>query len=156
MVGLVTGCSMIISSLLLNHFFSYKNNQWQMLVYGIYAAGIWIGQYRYTKSEEARCDFRTLFSEGFKILMPVTLLMVLFTWLFIKFDPSFIEQTAEAYRNQLLTEGNRTPEQIETEVSQSKDKYATFFTSLAIFGYLIAGALATLSGAVFFGSRNNK
>jgi hypothetical protein len=155
-IGLLTGITMILTSLLCYHFFSSGNGQWQLLIYGIYAAGIWAGQYQFTISKDAQAGFRNLFSEGFKVFMPVTFLMVLFTWIFMKYDTNLVNQMAEAYKNKLLETGNRTLEQIETEVAQSKDKYATFFTSLAIFGYLIAGALATLSGAIFFSSRNKR
>lgn len=154
--GILTGLVMILTSLYFYKYASSQSNQWQMLIYGIYAAGIWIGQYRYSFAEQSRFAFRNFFSEGFKIFMPVTVLMVSFTWLFITFDSAFVEKTAEAFRNQLLSQGDRTLEQIDLEVARSKDKYATFFTSLAIFGYLIAGALASLSGALFFSSRNKR
>lgn len=155
-IGIVTGLTMILTSLLLFYMLQSQSSQWQMIVYGIYAAGILWGQHQYSKKKEVPHTFKNLFAEGFKVFMPVTLMMVLYTWIFLKINTELIEQMAEGYRNQLLLSGNRTPDQIETEVIQSKDKYATFFTSLAIFGYLIAGAIATLAGAVFFGSRNNK
>jgi ABC-type Na+ efflux pump permease subunit len=56
----------------------------------------------------------------------------------------------------MVAEGNRTMEQIQTELELAKEKYLTFFTSLAIFGYLIIGSLAALIGGIFFSSRNNK
>ena len=51
------------------------------------------------------------------------------------------------YKEQLVKEGNKTPAEIEEMVAKAKKQYTTGIVSLAIFGYLITGAVITAAGS---------
>ena len=61
-----------------------------------------------------------------------------------------LEDMARQVRDNLVKSGNRTPMQIAAEVADAKKKFITFFTSVAIFGYLMIGSLGSLIGGLFF------
>jgi ABC-type Na+ efflux pump permease subunit len=107
-------------------------------------------QYLLFRSTKEKLSFSRFFTEGFRTFIVITLLMVLFTWIFLYTHPEIREQMALQYRDDLVRSGNRTPMQIESQVAEAKKKYITFFTSVAIFGYLMIGALGSLIGALFF------
>ncbi|HMU25625.1 MAG TPA: hypothetical protein PKD97_11220, partial [Ferruginibacter sp.] len=50
---------------------------------------------------------------------------------------------------------NYTPAEIETMVVKAKDYFVTMLVSMAIFGYLIIGALVTVIASAFFSQKRN-
>jgi ABC-type Na+ efflux pump permease subunit len=97
--------------------------------------------------------FKNYFSQGFKCFIVVTLLMVAFTWVFLKVTPSMKEEMAQHYRTELSKSGNKTPQEIDTLVTGAKKYFIPMLTSMAIFGYLLIGALVTLIAAGFFSQK---
>ena len=122
----------------------------QYLIYIIYAIGIVWAIYDFSKTEENTNKFAAYFLQGFKCFIVVTLLMVIFTFVFNKMHPEFKEQMAAAYKNELIKKGNATPDEILSNVEKMKSYYLTMLISAAIFGYLLIGAVIAAGSSLLF------
>ncbi|MEO6611851.1 MAG: DUF4199 domain-containing protein [Chitinophagaceae bacterium] len=141
--GVITAALMI--AVILGIYYSGKNANpgWQYLVYIIYALGIAWTVISYRKSPAFTGSFGSIFGQGFKCFIVVTLLMAIFYGIFNYQHPEFAEETALAYKEQLVMGKQKTPPEIETEVATYKKQYTLKLVSGAIFGYLIIGAGVT-------------
>jgi hypothetical protein len=155
LVGLITGVLMIVTSLIIYYFRGNFDNNLQYITYGLYVAGILFSMYAYQKSQTENNRFKDYFSEGFKTFIVITLLMVAFTWIFIRINPSLKDQMAANYRDQLIKGGNYTLTEINEMVLKAKRSFITMFTALAIFGYLVIGALVSVIASLFFSQQEN-
>jgi len=70
-------------------------------------------------------------------------MMVSFTYILIKSDPSLESEMAKNQRAGLEQKGNLTPAEIDKNVAYSREYYVTMSTSSAIFGYLAIGTFFT-------------
>ena len=125
----------------------------QYLIYLIYAAGITWTLVAYSRSPGFKASFGNVFNQGFRCFIVVTLLLVIFTGVFSMMHPEFAEQTAEAYREELLLKKDKLPAEIEAEVADYKKQYTLRLVSVSIFGYLIIGAAVTAVGAALLTRR---
>ena len=141
--GLVTGIVMVALSLGIFYARKSFDNDLQYLTYAVYIAGILWTIVSYSRLPHAIRTFRNYFSQGFKCFIVVTLVMVSFTYIFLKADPSLKEKMAQNYRVELMKKGNLTPAEIDKNVEYAKDYYVTMFTSASIFWYLAIGAIVT-------------
>lgn len=141
--GLITGVAMIVAALFT---YQYLNDDSPLhyVIYLLYAMGITWTLISYTKSDDYSGKFWDKFNKGFRCFVIVTLIMAVFTFVFTKMHPEFAEETAVAYRAQLVKESNSlTPKEIDEKISQLKNGYTTFMVYKSIFGYLIFGAAVT-------------
>ncbi len=152
--GLITGAAMIIVSLLIYTYLRNFDNSLQYIVYLIYAVGIFWSINGFKKQQEEPVKFGQLFSQGFKCFIVVTLIMVLFTFVFMQMHPELKEQMSIAYKAELIKQGNYTPNEMTTMVAKAKENYVVMLVSMAIFGYLIIGAVATTISSVILMKRN--
>lgn len=141
--GLVTGLIMVAISLGIFYYKKSFDNNLQYITYAVYIAGIAWTLISYSRLEHAIRSFRNYFSQGFKCFIVVTLVMVSFTYIFIKSDPSLKEEMANNYKIGLEKKGNLTPAEVDKNVIYAKEYYVTMLTSGAIFGYLVIGILIT-------------
>ena len=147
--GLITGILMILISIGIYFYRGNFENKLQYITYFVYIAGIVWALIGYKQSSDEIKTFKNYFSQGFKCFIVITFLMVAFTWVFLKMNPSLKEEMAQNYRAQLLSSGNKTPAEIDTMVLNAKQYFITMLTSMAIFGYLVIGALVTVIGSAF-------
>lgn len=138
--GLVTGLLMVLASVLIYYIQKDFNSGLRYLTYAIYAAGLYWTLASYSNAPGAIKTFRSFFSQGFKCFIVVTLMMVSFTYILIKSDPSLESEMAKNQRAGLELKGNLTPAEIDQNVAYSREYYVTMSTSSAIFGYLAIGA----------------
>ncbi len=112
----------------------------QLSVYGLYALSTWYLLFFNRKGSQAFKDF---FQIGFRHFILVTLLMALFSYLFIQLNPNLVEDSAIQLRTTLQNTNNRTPAEIERDVKLFIEGYPTAMVSRTIFGYLVVGSLVT-------------
>ena len=153
--GLITGLVMIGVSLLLNYTGKANSTTNQYLFYVLYAAGITWTLLAYYRSPNYKPAFGSIFNQGFRCFIIISLVTVIFTGIYTSLHPEFAEQAAVAYRADLIKEGNKTPGQIDEMVKTVKDRFVTGNISLAAFGTLITGALFTAAGAGLLIMRRN-
>lgn len=148
--GLVTGLLMILVSL----FFFYVlkmpvNQKEQYVLFLVYIAGIAWSLLAYKKSTTEEKNFKSYFSAGFKTFIVATLLMVLYTFIFFKFNTAYREAGIAENNAMLLKEGNHTPAEIESNANQLRQIFMPVMIGITTFKYLILGALATAVAAGF-------
>jgi len=148
--GLITAVLMIIAMLLLFSQSQNVNSGLQYIVYVIYGLGIMWTLIEYQKSSDNNGKFATLFNQGFKCFIVVTLCIALFYWIFNYMHPEFREKMGELLKEDLIKQtGDKQmlPAQIDEEVLTFKKQYALKLVSGAIFGYLLIGAIVTATAS---------
>jgi len=150
--GLITGGVMLAVSLAFYFSGTYATNSSIVyLMYALYAGGIIWTLLDFTKWNPARFTFGQLFNQGFRCFIVVTLIMVVYTAVIFNLHPEWADEAAKLYREGLATEEgkHRTPEEINNTVEQAKKGFVVSNIAVAIFGYLITGALITAVAAGF-------
>ena len=142
--GLITGLLMIVLSL----FFFYVlklpvNQKEQYIIFSVYIAGIIWSLFAYKQTATEGKTFKNYFSTGFKTFIVVTLLMVLYTFIFFKFNTAYRDAGIAENNAMLLKEGNHTPAEIESNANQLKQIFMPVMVGITTFKYLILGALVT-------------
>ncbi len=155
--GLITGLLMITVALI--SFYGLKlpvQNNYLFLIYSIYAIGIVWSIFTFSKDANSNTKFKEYFSEGFKTFVVVTLLMVVYTILFYKFNHHLIEAEITLNSQLGLKEGNRTPVEIEANAKQMRSIFMTMTTAMVTIMYLFLGALlsAVTSGVIMQMKKN--
>jgi hypothetical protein len=112
----------------------------QLSVYAFYSLSTWYLLFFNRKESQAFKDF---FQIGFRHFILVTLLMALFSYLFIQLHPNLVEDSAIQLRTTLQNTNNRTPAEIERDVKLFIEGYPSAMVSRTIFGYLVVGSLVT-------------
>jgi len=151
--GLITGTAMILISIAI--FFIKKNfeNSLQYITYTTYVAGIVWTLLSFKKETSNTATFKQYFAEGFKCFIVVTLLMVLFTLVFLLLHPELKEQMAVMMRSEISKLKDITPLDIENRVASAKKAFIPSLLIGAVFGYLAIGALISVIGAGFLSSQ---
>ena len=154
--GLITGTLMILISIGIYFYRGSFENKLQYITYFVYIAGIIWTLMGYKKSDATAKTFKSYFGQGFRCFIVITLMMVLFTWVFLMLNPGLKEEMAQNYRADLLKAGNYTAPEIDTMVVKAKQYFTTMLTSMAIFGYLVIGSLVTLIAAGFLSQQKDQ
>lgn len=124
------------------------------LVFAVYIAGILWTLIAYNNSAENTGRFGAFFNTGFRCFIVAIVLMVVYTFTFNKLHPEFAEESALAYKQELVaTPGDKTPEEIDETVASYKKGYAMALVYGSIFGYLIIGAAVTAVASVLLTRR---
>jgi hypothetical protein len=142
--GLITGTLMVAASTVIYKLGSDANPNLQLIVFLIYAFGITWTLIAYKQSSSFTGKVADSFSQGFRCFIVVTLIMVIFTGIFIKTHPELAQQekiaTIEYYKKQ----GDKTPEEIAKQGENAKSNYLVGFVSLSIPKYLLIGATVSV------------
>ena len=141
--GAITGLLMIGIVLAVYYSGQPSDSNIQYLIYAVYGVGIIWTLLAYRRSASFTGKFTDIFSQGFRCFIVVTLMMVLFTFVFNKMHPEFAEQSAASYKEHLLKQKDKLVPDIDKEVANAKKNYNTVLVYGAIFGYLIIGAGVT-------------
>lgn len=148
--GLLTGIVMIGLSLLLYYVLKWPLNQKdQYVLFCVYIAGIGWSLLSYKQSSAEDKTFKNYFSTGFKTFIVVTLLFVLFTFIFFTFNTAYRDAGIAENNALLLKEGNHTPAEIESNAKQLKQIFMPVMVGITTFKYLIIGALVTAVASAF-------
>lgn len=148
--GLITGLLMV--ALALFFFYVIKmpvNQKEQYVLFSVYIAGIAWSLYSYKQSAAEDKKFKSYFSTGFKTFIVVTLLMVLYTFIFFKFNTDYREAGIAENNALLLQQGNHTPAEIESNANQLRQIFMPVMIGITTFKYLILGALVTAIASGF-------
>jgi hypothetical protein len=151
--GLIAGIAMVGLNLLLIRFNSAGNSQY--FFYLLYAGAIAWTLIDFSKSENYVANFGSIFGQGFRCFIIITLVTVVFVGIYSsRLDT---DKFGEEIRKELIKENEqsiklgkgpkRLPEEIEKEVSNFKKHFVTSNISLATFSTLITGAIFTAVGA---------
>ena len=154
--GLLTGIVMIGISLLIYYIEGNFQNGLQYITYTAYVAGIIWTLWAYSKTPGVQHTFGKYFSTGFKCFIVVTLLMVIFTAVFLISQPHFKDEMAVNYKEELVKTGNYTMPEIEEKIKMAKKSFLPALLMGAVFGYLVIGAMVTVIAGGFLASKNKE
>jgi cbb3-type cytochrome oxidase subunit 3 len=148
--GLLTGIVMIGLSLFFYYVLKLPLNQKeQYVIFCVYIAGIGWSLLSYKRSSAEDKTFKNYFSTGFKTFIVVTLLMVLYTFIFFMFNTAYRDAGIAENNAMLLKEGNHTPAEIESNAKQLRQIFMPVMVGIATFKYLILGAMVTAIASGF-------
>jgi len=153
--GLITGAVMIIISVCIYLFKKNFDNGLQYIVYTTYVAGILWTLFTFKKQTGNTATFKQYFSEGFKCFIVVTLLMVLFTLVFILMHPELKDEMAAFMRTDYEKSKDMTAADIENKIETAKKMFLPGYLMGAVFSYLVIGTLISVIGAGFLSSKKN-
>lgn len=153
--GLITGALMIIVSYLLFYNKITGSSALGYIVYGIYALGIIWTLLAHVRSGKATGQFGDLFGQGFRCFIIVTIVMVVFTYVYLSAHPEIPKESAQAYKEAMTAEamkkdagaGNRTPAEIAETADKFEKQFITNSISVTVFGTLVMGAIFTAVGS---------
>ena len=154
--GLITGIVMIMVSVIIYYTKGNFENKLQYITYSIYVAGIVWALIEFSKLNGHPDKFGTYFSQGFKCFIVVTLLMVVFTAVFLLLQPQLKNEMAVIYKADLVKNGNYTLREIEEKVKIAKKSFLPSHIMGAIFGYLVIGAMVTAITSGFLIQKKKK
>jgi len=150
--GLITGFMMV----LISTYFGVKHDLANPLMFAtfvIYIVGVMWTLLSFSLTTGNDGKFMTLFGEGFKCFVIVTLLMVIFWWIYLKLNPQEIEQGIEAGKKMMQQQGNYTPAEIEAQAIEKRKHALTVLISFNVLKYLILGTLITIFGTLLIPKR---
>jgi hypothetical protein len=146
--GFITAISIIVVSAAAFSHYSNFDNPVLLIAYAIYAAGIVWTLLAYHRAPGEK-DFKSYFSQGFKCFIVVTLMMVIATWVFVKFNVKMQEQMVNYQRVLLQQEPNLTDVDVEQRLITFRKFILPGYTMGAIISYLGIGALITAIVSLF-------
>lgn len=154
--GLITGVVMIVISFIIYYTKGNFDNSLQYITYCTYVAGIIWAMLGFAKQNPGLQKFGPYFMNGFKCFIVVTLLMVVFTFVFLQLHPEFKDQMATIYKEQLIKSGNATLAEIDERIKLAKKSFTPAMVMATVFSYLVIGAMITaISSAVIIQRSKN-
>jgi hypothetical protein len=142
--GLITGVVMILISIAIYLAKKSFDNGLQYITYTVYVGGVLWTLLSFKNTAGNGGTFKLYFAEGFKYFIVVTLLMVLFTLVFILLHPELKDQMADLLRLEYAKAKDMMPSDIEGKIAAAKKFFLPGYLMGAVLGYLFIGALTTL------------
>ena len=150
--GLITGAIMILASVFMYYGLKLPlNGPNQMVIIGIFIAGI-VWSLISLRQRDPGSGFKNYFSEGFKSFIVMTLLIVIYTAVFYKFNPQILEAAIKETENLVAKQGDKTPAEIAANSEKLRSIFMPMTISLTTVTYLFFGALTSLLGGLFLRS----
>jgi len=158
--GMITGLALVLLTLFFFYVLKWPlfGNE-QYVIYAVYTAGILWSLLSFRKINGDDKKFKEFFSAGFKTFIVVTLIMVVFYFIYFKFFNTAYKEEGIAINNQLLAkEGNHTAVEIEENANQLRKIFMPMMLGITTFRYLVLGALVTAvgTGFILLKKNNNK
>lgn len=145
--GIIISLLLIVLSLITYFMDLSMNKSIQYVGYLILIAGVIWAISTYGKQINYNATFGNYFAHGFKVSAIITLIMILFTLIFLLVFPEIKEKAIEVTRKSLEDRGGMTPEQINNALDITKKFFMVFTIAGILFFYLLLGVIASLIGA---------
>lgn len=144
--GLITGALMVILGIFL--FWKNANNASPLQYLGFLIYGVGIVWSVYPAAQKGVSKFGSLFNEGFRCFVVVTLIMAIFTFVFLQINSTMVDKIVAATKvEQLKIAKDRTPEEIEEEAKTTRKYYVPIQVSGTVIQYLLIGVIVTVTTA---------
>lgn len=144
--GIVISLILIVLTLISYFMDLTQNKGMQWVGYIIFIAAIISSVYSYGKQIDYNSTFGNYFSHGFKVSAIVTLLIIIFTVIFILIFPDVKEKGMDAARKAMEAK-HMTPDLINQQMGIFQKFLIPIIIGTALVGYLLFGAIASLIGA---------
>jgi hypothetical protein len=151
--GVVIGFVLIITSIITFYLLHLpENGNSQYLTIGLYILGIFWILFSYKKNT-SNLGIKSFFTEGFKGFIVVTLLMVVYTFVFYKLNPQILEKGIADNNELIKMEGNKTLAEIRENENKLRSMFMPMMLMLNTIKYLILGALVSLVMGTFLSQK---
>jgi len=148
MKGIVITLLLIIFGLIIYFTGQMQNQGLNYLQYVIFLAGIIWSCISYSKQMNANVTFGNLFGHGFKTSAVVTVLILIYTFISLKFlFPDIVDKSLEISRKKMEESGKLSDSQIDTQLAMVKDHFMLFAVAGIIIFFAIVGCISSLIGA---------
>jgi|SRR6185437_8607039 len=145
--GILISLILIILSLAIYFLNIDINSPAKYIAYIILIAGIIWSVSSFGKQNNYNSTFGNYFSHGFKITAIVTLLMILFTVIFVLLFPDIKANGMVAARKKMEADGRLTTDQINQYLILTGKLFMVYIIAFILISYLFVGAVASLIGA---------
>ena len=146
--GLVITLILIIYGLILYFSGQFMNKGLSYSQYIILVGGVIWSCTSYAKQMKGKVTFGNVFAHGFKTTAVIILLVVVYTFISIKFlFPDMIDKIVDASRKSMEEQKNMSDEQIDSFLNGMREHFLLFTTSIIILLFAIVGLIASLIGA---------
>ncbi|MFI5134017.1 MAG: DUF4199 domain-containing protein [Chitinophagales bacterium] len=143
--AVIAGILIIFSCIL--YFAKLQDSGINWLQYLIILGGLIIFINLYGKALNNQVSFGNLFSYGFKTTAFFTLLVIIFTVIFLLIFPDLKEKGFEMARQKLENKGTLTEEEIDKAMELGRKMFWPFAIGGILLIYAIIGAISSLIGA---------
>lgn len=146
--GLIISLVLIIYGIIIYFVDGMKHPELSYVQYAFFIAGIIWACINYSNQLNGDVTFGNLFAHGFKTTAVVTVIMLIYSVIALKFlFPDMVDKSIEVTRQKMEADGKATDSQIDQTVTMMKDHFTLFAVVGIIFGSAIFGAVSSLIGA---------
>ena len=152
----LTGSALILVGLVLMLYVFHQSitGYTQLVTVIIYSGTIIYSLYKFGQALPGKVGFKAFFSEGFKTFIVMTLVIVIFTFIYYKMNPGIMEAGIKENDAILLKEGNYTQPEIEANSDKLRSIFMPMMLSLTTILFLIIGSVVSLASAVLFNKKS--
>ena len=146
--GIIITLVLIVYGLVLYFTNQMQNQSLSYVQYLILLAGIIWSCVSYSSQMNANVTFGNLFAHGFKTTAVVTVLIIIYTVIALKFlFPDIVDKTLEISRREMEKAGSISDSHIDQQLSMIRDNFMVFAIGGIIIFFAIVGAIGSLIGA---------
>ena len=126
----------------------------QGIALSIYVAFTFFSVYSFCKKSPESRGLKVFFSQGFKTFIIMTLFIVLFTFIFYKFNDSYLENGIIANSQLIRDQGNHTEAEIIENNQKLRNIFMPMMLSFTTIILLILGSVSSVVAAAIFKKSN--
>jgi hypothetical protein len=147
--GLIISFLIIASSLFTFYVLNWsEKGNIQYINIGLFVLGIFWTVYETSRKEEF-VTIKTMFNDGFKYFMLVTLLLTIFTFIFYRLNPQILETVLVENNKLIATAKNKTPAEISENSKKIRSIFMPMMLMFTVIRYLLLGSISSLVTAYF-------
>lgn len=128
------------------------NGSSQYIIFFVFISGLLLGLYQYHQFNQD-AGFKKLFGEGFKIFVVVAFFMVLYSWIFYKYNPQILEEAITFNEQLIIKQGNKTMPEIEDNTKKLRQIFIPMMLAFNTIKYLLMGTLVTVVASGFWSKK---
>ena len=146
--GIIITLILIVYGLVLYFTNQMMNKSLSYAQYLILIAGLIWSCVSYSNQLNANVTFGNLFAHGFKTTAVVTVLIIIYTVIALKFlFPDIVDKTLEMSRQEMEKAGSISDSQIDQQLNMVRDNFMLFAIAGILIFFAIVGAIGSLIGA---------
>jgi uncharacterized membrane protein YdbT with pleckstrin-like domain len=144
---------LIITSLICFYILEMPDNgSSQYIIFFVFISGLLLGLFQYRQLNQD-AGFKQLFGEGFKIFVVIAFFMVIYSWIFYKYNPQILEEAIKFNEELIIKQGNKTMPEIEENTKKLRQIFIPMMLAFNTIKYLLMGTLVTVVASGFWGKK---
>ena len=128
------------------------NGSSQYIIFFVFIVGLLLGLFQY-RQLNLDAGFKQLFGEGFKIYVVVAFFMVIYSWIFYKYNPQILEEAITFNEQLIIKQGNKTMPEIIDNTKKLRQIFIPMMLAFNTIKYLFMGTLVTVVASGFWGKK---